>query len=226
MVKIIEAIKRPFSDLKLLATGLVIAIISVILATYVHSLLGFVINLLIYGYGLKCAETILHKKGYKLPAWKNWGDLFVKGITQIVIAIIYFIPAFLILLFAIGNNLFGSMMTFTGDETAMAQQMASMFAGAGSLIILAAIVLLVTVFLLPLGMMSYVKTWKFGDAFKFKEIFKKITGTYIGLWVLAIIYAVILSFIFAFVPIIGGGIALFLTVVTTYTWFAEGYMSK
>jgi hypothetical protein len=225
MVKIIEAIKRPFSDLKLLATGLVIAIISVILATYVHSLLGFVINLLIYGYGLKCAETILHKKGYKLPAWKNWGDLFVKGITQIVIAIIYLIPAGIILFLAMGKAIMSGVLSFSNSEM-FAQNMASMMAGAGSLVILAAIVLLVTVFLLPLGMMSYVKTWKFGDAFKFKEIFKKITGTYIGLWVLAIIYAVILSFIFAFVPIIGGGIALFLTVVTTYTWFAEGYMSK
>lgn len=81
MVKYAEAIKRPFSDWKKLGIGGLM---------YLIPLVNIITGLFAYGYGLLCAKTAKEKK---LPEWKNWGDLFVKGLLAAIIGIIYFIPA-------------------------------------------------------------------------------------------------------------------------------------
>ena len=212
MVNFVEGIKRPFSDLKKFVIGVVIMLIPIV-------------NIIAYGYGLKCAEMVLKRRGAKkLPKWEGWADLFIKGLIAMIISLIFFIPALIFLFLGIGFAATDLTGLFVGDVGAIST--AFMGIGAAYLIILV-ILFLGAALLLPLGLMNYVKKWKFGDAFKFKELTKKVNSNYVIVWIVSLVYAAILGGILSYLPWIGPAIASFMAVVTTYgTWYAEAYMGK
>jgi len=76
-MKFEKAIKRPFED---------------ILKTVIMSLLSSIpiINFFAFGYGMEVARSTWKKK--KLPEWKNWKDLWVRGFYAFVIMILCSLP--------------------------------------------------------------------------------------------------------------------------------------
>lgn len=72
-----KAVKRPFED---------------VLKTVIMSLLSSIpiINFFAFGYGMEVARSTWKKK--KLPEWKNWKDLWVRGFCGFVIIVLCGLP--------------------------------------------------------------------------------------------------------------------------------------
>ncbi|MDD5254251.1 MAG: DUF4013 domain-containing protein [Candidatus Nanoarchaeia archaeon] len=207
MVNYNESIKRPFTDLKNFLIGVVLSIIPII-------------NIFVMGYELECAKSMLKKgkKDYKLPEWKDWGNLFVRGLLSIIISIIWAIPLFIALIVVIGNMLFPfmkSLMTGIIDPTIVLPTL-----GIGILVI--SIIALLTAYIAPMAIVNYATDYKFGSGFEFNKIFKKaFTGKYLIVWILALLLAFVITLILSIIPLIGSAISSFIAGVITYTLFGE-----
>ena len=174
-----RAIKRPFSDIQKFVIGALLNILPII-------------NFLSLGYALKAAKLSL-KKNAALPEWDGWGDLFAKGFLAIVIGLIYFIPAFTIFLIFGGSAMFSMM---AGGFSSMA-----VFAAMGTSLLAALILSVVIGYVLPLALLSFVETERFGAAFEFEKIFRKaFKGDYFAAWVVSLFISVILTFVAAIIP--------------------------
>lgn len=203
MVNYGEAFKRPFQDIKKLLIGIVLYIIPIV-------------NFLAVGYQLFCAKSAM-KKDYKLPEWQNWGDLFVKGILSLIIGLIYAIPLIIIAMFVVGTAI------FTYFDQGM-ESIMTLVATLGIGIIIFLIIALLTFYITPMAIVSYVTNFNFGDAFKFNLVFKKaFTGNYFVVWILMAVYGIIATTILSLIPFVGGAIAGFIVGVTAYTAFGEVY---
>ena len=201
MVNYNEAFKRPFTDWVKFIIGIVLSIIPIV-------------NFLTGGYQLECARTASKKK-YKLPEWKEWGNLFVRGLLAAIIGIIYMLPALILFTIAVGSAI------FTGFVT---QDFFSVLATSGPLVVIGIILMVIAAFIGPMGITNYAMTYKFSAGFDFKKIFKKaFSGRYFTAWLLAIIYTLIISWILGFIPYVGSAIASFIAGVTMMTLFGEIY---
>lgn len=222
MVDFIEAIKRPFTDLKALIIGVLLTIVA-------PFTLG-ILMLPVMGYGLRTAKNTLNNNP-ALPKWDNWGDLFVKGLVALIVSVIYLIPAIIVIVLGVANIIASiPAISLTGAATPEAMQAAIMQAimpalAANALLFLVGLILaLVAFLLLPMALMRYVKEERFGAAFGFGEILGKVfTGKYIVAWVVVVVYSTIVSAILGFVPVLGSVVAMFLVMVTEYTVFAQAY---
>ena len=201
MVNYQEAFKRPLQDIKKLLIGIVLCIIPIV-------------NFLAVGYQLFCAKTAL-KKDYKLPEWQNWGDLFVKGLLSLIIGVIYAIPLMIVAMFVIGTAIFAYFNQ--GMESIM-----TLITTAGIGMIIFLIIALLTFYIIPMAIVSYVNNFNFSEAFNFGIVFKKaFTGKYLITWILMLLYGIIATVIFSFIPFVGGAIAGFVVGVTAFTAYGE-----
>ena len=201
MVKYKEAFKRPFTDVIKLLIGILLNIIPIV-------------NFLAQGYHLECARTS-NKKKYKLPKWKNWGNLFVRGLLSTIIGIIYLLPTLIILFIGVGTAFLTTITT---------QEILPILATGGPLIIIGLILGIVTAYIAPMAIINYAMNYKFLTGFEFGKIFKKaFTGTYFVAWLLVGIYGVVLSLIFNFIPVVGSGISSFIAGITMFTVLGEIY---
>jgi hypothetical protein len=152
-----------------------------------------IVNFVVAGYYLKVIkETIEGKSG--MPAWEDWGSLFIKGIVLIVIYILYMIIPIIILAVTVG----GSIATIASqDPNAAIGALGGAFAGLSVSVILILIISLI----LPMAMAIYAKEDSFGAAFRIGEILSRIKSV-IGGYVLAFIVILVLSMILGMVSII------------------------
>ncbi|MFQ6020549.1 MAG: DUF4013 domain-containing protein [Candidatus Aenigmatarchaeota archaeon] len=201
-----DAIKRPFQDLKTFIIGVIVMIIPVV---------NFTIGT---GYLLVCARTAM-RRDFKLPKWKDWGDLFIKGLIAFIITILYFIPTIVLFFLTIGTSLFAGL---TGTQTAI--DILLMLSTAGIGVVLTAIVFLITIYIVPLAVVRYAEKDNFESAFELNFLTKKaFTGRYFVAWFVAMLYSFIIIAILSFIPLIGPAIGSFLGYVTCYTIIAEAY---
>lgn len=218
MVDFVEAIKRPFTDIKALIIGAVLALLGVFT-------LG-ILMLPVMGYGLRTAKNTLNNNP-ALPKWDKWGDLFVKGIVALIVSIVYMLPALIVIGLGIAGTI-ASIQTaaLAGMVTPEAiMQLIMPALAANALIFLVGILLaLIAAFLLPMALVLYVKEESFGAAFRVGEVIRKVlTGKYIVAWIVVVVYSAIVSSILGFVPLIGSAVAMFMVTVTEYTVFAQAY---
>lgn len=204
-----EAVKRPFQDLKTLVIGIIVMLIPIV---------NFTIGL---GYILECAKTSL-KNNKKLPPWKNWGDLFVKGLVAFVITLIYAIPVIIVLALTVGTAILtgGISAMFTEGSLVAMNSLATLGIG----LVLTVIVGVIMSLLSTVAIIRYAEKGNFGSAFEMSAIFKKaFTGTYFAAWLVSMIYALVVVVLLAFIPLVGAGIGAFLAGVAVYTYLAEAY---
>jgi hypothetical protein len=195
-----EAFKRPFLDIKKLLIGIILSIFPII-------------NFFAIGYILKNAKQSFTGK-FGLAEWDNWGDLFVKGLASFVISLIYFIPALLVML--IGYMMSGTLFLFTGGiSTGLS---ALVF-----LLVLFIILVVLAAYLSPMAILNYIDKNNFGAAFDTETLKKTFNGLYFVAWIVGIIYMIVLNAILGMVPYIGGGIALFVTGMTSYTLLGNAF---
>src|SRR3989344_7690417 len=93
------AIKRPFADFNKLLIGVLFLLIPIVnIAT------GFFVR----GYRLEAAKNY----NKKLPEWRDFGKLFVRGLLSWVISIIYLMPAFILLAISVGKVLYNVILQY------------------------------------------------------------------------------------------------------------------
>ncbi|MBN2014471.1 MAG: DUF4013 domain-containing protein [Candidatus Altiarchaeota archaeon] len=219
MVNLVDyerAIKRPFMDSKTLAIGVVLGIASLLLTLLIIP--GLLVEMLVTGFYLKCGKTAMNQD-FKLPEWVDWGKLFVSGLIAFVIVLIYMLPALIVMAVSFGAFLVA---LISGAETG-SEGMAVLSVGS---IIIGALVSLVLVllagYMLPAALLAYVKDDKFGSAFKFGEIKKKIlTLNYFVPWVLMVLYYIVVVGVLSIIPVIGTALGSFMAGVTMFTVFGE-----
>jgi len=207
MVDYTVSIKRPFSDLTKLAIGILLSIIPIV-------------NFIAIGYTLACAKTAMKKK-YELPEWKDIGGYFIKGILMLVIGLIYMIIPIGIIAFTAGTIGYA---IWTAIMTGATPAIGSLFVGAGFGLIVGLILMLFAMYILPIAVLSYVSTDKFGASFEIGTVLRKSFSTsYFVAWITSMAYCVILEIVLSLIPFIGPAIASFIGGVTIWTIFGQAY---
>jgi len=208
MVNYGEAFKRPFRDLKKLVIGIILAIIPIV-------------NLIAIGYILTNTKSAM-RKNYQLTEWGNWADLFVKGLLYVVISVIYILPALALLLLMFGVALL-QMSRGIFNPAIVISHMATF--GVEMIVFLSLLIL--AIYLIPAAVLNYIVQNRFGAAFDFSTIKKRaFKGEYFAAWFVGGVFSVAVAVILSFIPIIGYGIASFITMMTFYTMVAEAWASK
>lgn len=216
MVDYEQAIKKPFTDIVKLLIGIVLSMIPII-------------HWFAKGFILESSGLGKTRPSKKMPEWKNWRDLFIKGLLSDIIFLIYAIPAIVIFLIGVGYAAASLIETYFG--TVLGQNIAQNWVlaipsliAAAPIILLGFILMLIAIYLIPIAILNYIKTKRFSAAFELNSVFKKaFTGKYFVVWLAAIIITAIITIILSFIPIIGPGIAFFITGVIAYSLYGQIY---
>jgi hypothetical protein len=234
MVSYEEAVKKPFTDLKKLLIGILLSIIPIA-------------NLVVTGFAIESSGVGKAKPSKKMPEWKEFWYLFVKGLAAVVIKIIYMIPAVLVIVVAVGFAI-GDIASALMGTVITPELMAQMRAGqappeqigmifrenwylilptimkVAPIFIVGLLLALIASFLTPMAVLNYVKNKRFSAAFDFGTVSRKaLTGKYVLAWIVVIVLTLILGTILSFLPILGVAIALFLLSVISYSLYGQVY---
>ena len=156
-----------------------------------------IVNFAVIGYGLKTAENVARGVERPLPEWGDFGDLFMRGLYYLIIALVYSIP--ILILSCIGGLVLGA---FTSAASSVGDSSSSVGAAGGAalglgliLFYLVVIVLsILTSLLLYPATARYVATGQMSEAFKFGEViamFRRSPGTWIILLLVAILASIV-----------------------------------
>jgi hypothetical protein len=230
MVDYDGALRKVFSDWKKFVIGVLLSMFPII-------------RWLAKGYMFENTGLGKHKKSKVLPEWKNWQDLFIKGFAGTVISFLYVMPAVLILIV-------GGVVGFIGYADDYVQGSAFVaLQGAGdasavsaikpgivnawplhvlslftlpSAVILAFLLWIGAYYLLPAGILNFMKTGRMEDAFKFGEVTRlTMSKQYLTVWLVVSLSAALAFYAFSWIPIIGWAAAYFVIGVFGYTLFGE-----
>lgn len=230
MVNYGESIKKPFTDLVKLIIGIILSIIPIVNITIVR---GFV---------LESSGLGKTRPSAKMPEWKNWTYLFIKGLAATVIQVVYALPAIILLVAAflsilgplvaagITPDMFVTADASTQSVNILANQWAVMgpilmgAVWAVPLLIIGGLLGLLAAYLTPIAVLHYMSKKRFSAGFELGAITKKaFTGKYFIVWLLTAIFIGVVSAILSIIPFIGPAIAVFITSVTTYSLFGQIY---
>ncbi|MCD6477125.1 MAG: DUF4013 domain-containing protein [Candidatus Aenigmarchaeota archaeon] len=200
----INAVKKPFQDIKKLVIGIIIMLIPIV-------------NLIGLGYFLRIAKNA-SKKINKMPEWNDPIDLFVKGLIAFIISLIYAIPVLLLALVLIGTSIFSL------TALNLTNNLITILSTAGlSLIVLVIVSAIISIISLC-ALIRYAIKENFGSAFEFSSIIKiAFSGEFLAAWFVSMIYLLAVTLILSFIPFIGIPIATFISGITIYTLLAEAY---
>ena len=214
-----EAIKKPFTDMIKLIIGIVLSIVPVI-------------HWLAKGFILECSGLGKTKPSKKMPEWRDWGYLFMRGLVSDIILLIYAIPAILVFLVGAGTAI-GSLAEtgFMSEKSAgtVSQLISQNWYMAlptlleiAPIMIFGFILLLIAFYLTPIAVLNYIKTKKFGEAFSLTKITKKaFSADYFVVWLIVLILTAIVTIILSIIPAIGPQIAFFITGVIAYSLYGQ-----
>jgi hypothetical protein len=232
MVQYDVAFRKPFTDWKKLVIGILLSILPVV-------------RWFAKGFIFESSGVGKTKKSDEMPEWKDFGDLFVKGLLGTVISFIYMIPAVVVFWLGVGSTLIGLVKSYVGTVIPVStlQGIAEGSVEAQTIIptimnnwtmaiphllrltpilLLVVILVLVAKYLVPIAILNYIKAGEFGAAFKFREVFKKaFTGKYLAVWLVILIISVVGSWLLSWIPVVGGAAAWFFIGVFGYTLFGQ-----
>jgi hypothetical protein len=234
MVNYEEAIRKPFTDLTKLVIGIVLTLIPIV-------------HWIAKGFILESSGIGKTKPSKTMPEWKNWGNLFIKGLLSDIILLIYAIPAIAVFLIGAGLTILSLISGFlssivtpevlsgisTGEVSSevISQMISQNWAMAiptlislAPVLLIAFVLLLIAFYLAPMAVLNYIKTKKFSEAFNLSLVFKKaFTGKYFVVWIITMIMTAIAMAILIFIPVLGRAIAAFITGVIAYTLYGQVY---
>jgi hypothetical protein len=234
MVNYEEAIGKPFTDFKKLIIGIILSIIPIV-------------NFFVIGFAIESSGLSKTKPSKKMPEWKDWGHLFIKGFAAAVIKFIYMVPAIVVIVIGIGlavgdiaSALLGTvitpeLMSQMRAGTVARQEIGQIFRENWYLILptiikvapiflLGLLLALIASFLSPIAVLNYVKNRRFSAAFDFGIVTKKaLTRKYLLAWLAVLFLGAILGVILSFIPIVGPAIAFFVVGVIGYSLYGQVY---
>jgi amino acid transporter len=174
----------------------------------------FVGQIIAVGYMLRIAERVINDHPEQLPAWDEFGDLLMKGLYQLVISLVYLIPAFVVLgiFFCIGG---------LGAMSAAESETGSTLVGIIACIIfpLVFILALAGAALSTVGAARFLVTGKLAEAFEFTAVIRHLREN-IGNWLMVLVVSLLAGFVASL-----GIIACFIGVVFTtfYAYCVQGH---
>src|SRR3989344_5117687 len=251
------AVKRPLMDFNKLSIGVILILLPTLLFAIMPSLtalaiiisvISIVLGFLVRGYKFESARTVL-KKDFKMPEWKNWNNLFIKGFLGWLIGVIYMIPAIILILISVGKMIYNLIAQYglsqgLNIESAISNQLIQNGLLQNTLMlpvfIIGILTALLAAYLMPIAILRYLEKNKFKEAFELKLIFKKgFTGPYFIALLVSIVYGFVIGLVSGalmlgfksinlqiFGTIIGliiGGLSSFMIMITSYTILAEAY---
>lgn len=203
------AVKKPTTDVKNLAIGIILSIIPLV-------------NVLtISGYLIRVANRTMNKDN-SLPGFDNFGELVVDSIKYLVISIVYMIPALVVFLIAAGSMVAAIMnasMTTGDPSTAITNAVMASIGTAGILLIVGIILAILGAIMGLSGMLNYAKTKQLGKAFAVGEVL----GNFFNV---GFIIAVIVGIVLYIVAMVIGGLLMMVPVIGLILWFVILYMSE
>jgi len=230
-----EALKKPFTDFKKLAIGTVLSIIPIVNFT------------ILQGFAMESSGVGKAKASSKMPEWKGWSYLFVKGLGATVVKLIYALPALAVMGFGIGiamgdmfammaNNLSPELTAqIMGRGFATNEQMVQVLAQnwylalpgmmkAAPLVALGGILALLSSFMAPVAVLNYLSKKDFAAAFDLSRVMHKaFNTTYALAWITALLVGIVLLTVLSFVPLVGAPIALFALSVISYSLYGQAF---
>lgn len=231
-----EAIKRPFTDLWKLVIGVILSIFPVV-------------NWIAQGYIIENSGLGRTRPAKKMPEWKELGYYFVKGFLFYVITFVYMIPALIVFMVAIGyaaaslatafigilpQGFFSSLMAGQISNVEISQLISQHWMlilptilALAPLLLFGLVLMVVGLYLSPMGVLNYIKTKNFGKAFDLGTVYRKtFNAEYLIAWIVSgLIFGLIRTVLF-FLPYIGQAIAFFVSGVIAYTLFGQIYRDK
>jgi len=233
-----EALKKPFTDLEKLAMGIILSLVPIVNVTIVQ------------GFFMEASGVGKAKASPKMPEWKDWTYLFVKGLGAFVVKLIYMLPALAFIGFGIGiaasdmiaamanvvsPELMGQMM---GGSVAANEQISQVMAQnwylvipgllkAAPLIAVGMLFALLAAFVTPIAVLNYLSKKNFAAAFDFGVVLRKaFTMKYALAWLTVLIVSAAVGFVLKFIPWIGASITLFVMGVIGYSLYGQVFKEK
>ena len=226
-----RAFKRPFSSINKLLIGILLSIIPIVR----FFALGYIV------------DSAKKNKLKKTLEWKNWGELFVKGLLSCVIGLLYMIPSALIMIIGAGATIMSLVRTYVGRiiPIGMIEQIAAgeispkvlepilqntwgqaipSLMNMAPIAIIAGLVAILAGYLIPMAILNYVNKGSFGKAFSMKEVFQKsFTAKYFVAWIVTILVFVVASAIFNWISILGIAATFYIANMIGFTLMGEAY---
>jgi len=230
-----EALMKPFTDLKKLAIGIILSIIPIV---------NFTITT---GFAMESSGLGKAKASSKMPEWKEWSYLFMKGLGAFVIKAIYMIPAIAFIAVGVGvavSDIVGAMVgtvspqmlgQAVGSQVAANSQLAQLFAqnwmtllpgllAAAPVIAVGILLALLASFFSPIAVLNYLSKRNFSAAFDFGVIMRKsLTSTYVMAWLTMLVVSMVVGAVLGFIPVLGQAIAAFLLSVMSYGLYGQAF---
>jgi len=235
MVNYEQAFKKPFTDLVKLIIGVVLTFIPIV-------------HWIAKGFAIGSSGLDKTKKSSKMPEWKDWWHLFVRGLVSDIILFIYSIPGILVMMMGFGltigpmlGMIMGAGITpemlrnmgeypgawgglFSQAMPSMLPQIISTTFLAAPSIIIGGLLLLLAFYISPMAVMNYVKNNSFSAAFDLGTLKKKIlTGNYFITWLLIVVVTAIVVGVLSLLPLIGAAIGYFIMLIIGYSLYGEVY---
>lgn len=165
------AFKRSFQDIRKFLIGSVLFMVPFV---------NLVTSVFACGYIVRCAKTSM-KNRFKLPEWRNWNALFIKGLLASLIVLIYLLPVVILAIF-LG---FSALLQFFSGESNPPL----------SFLLLATLaVLAFTAYLTPVALLCYVDLEVFKAAFRFSLVLKKaLKFSYLKAWLACVLFSAIVG---------------------------------
>ncbi len=222
----VSALKRPFADMKTFIIGAILGMIPLL-------------NLAVIGYTMEST-----KDRNSLPEWKNFGALFMKGLSVVIIGILLFAPAAAVLLGTLGtvivspavSMVFGGLPAETCDsimagnitdlqmEDWIAQNYMDfipLFVNATPLLMFGGLLAAIALYIMPAAIMAWLKEDRIGAAFSMKVVESTLNLDYLVNWLIIGYLGGVVSSVAGWIPFVGTGITMYVSGVFSYTAFAE-----
>jgi len=236
MVDYVRAVKKPFTDITKLIVGVLLSMIPVV-------------NWIAKGFILENSGLGKSKPSNKMPEWKNWGNLFVKGFLSTIITLIYALPALILLIYVISTALlsvlsissimgivpsdfFENLLVLLGQSPEVIMQsfehylplfMPTLIALTPALLIVFALALL-ALYVSPIAILTYIKTKKISSAFNLGLVFKKaFTLRYFILWIVTTIITGAITSVLVLIPFIGNATSYFIAGIIAFDLYGQIY---
>jgi hypothetical protein len=208
-----------------------------------------IVNWISQGFVIECSGVGKNRPMRKMPDWKGFQDMFLKGFVSYVIIFIYAIPAILVFGASIGYAFAYLLPTFMGmmpegaTGTAIGgmgeifsqnwMQMLPTLASTSivliPMILLGVVLLLAAIYLSPIAILNYLKNRNFGKAFDFGVVVNKASKlNYAFAWLVSVIIAMVLKSVLTLWlgPWIGAAATFFIGSTIAFTLFGQVFREK
>lgn len=231
-INYVEALKRPFMNTKKFVIGSVLGMIPIM-------------NLAVLGYSMESTGlTEDNVKRNTLPEWKNYFDLFKKGLVAALIGGLLLLPSVALLLGTVGtvvmspalSMICGGLPIETCDAiingtitdlqmedwiTQNWTQFIPLIVNATPLLILGGLIAALAVYIMPAAILGWLSEGRIGAAFSWKNLGMTTTLDYLVNVLIVGYLGGLLGSLVGWIPWIGAGITMYVTGVFSYTVFSQ-----